>query len=62
MVLKDLEVTAKKGMKGDDMNGKDENKDDDYLQLITDGDMKKDEKKKSNNSNKKKNSKSKNKK
>ena len=55
VIMKDLEVTIKKAMKGEDMNGKDENKDDDYLQLITDGDMKKDEKKKSNSSNKKKN-------
>ena len=62
VVSKDLEVTKKKSMEDDDMNGKDENKDDDYLQLITDGDTKKDEKKKSNNSTKKKNNKNKNKK
>ena len=55
VIMKDLEVTIKKAMKSEDMNGKDENKDDDYLQLITDGDMKKDEKKKSHSSNKKKN-------
>ena len=66
-LLRDLEENIKKAMKnkgkekGKVSDGKGDVRDDDYLQLIAEGESKKDEKKKSNSSNKKK-SKSKSKK
>lgn len=66
-LLRDLEENIKKAMKnkgngkekGKGIDGKGDIKDDDYLQLIAEGESKKDEKKRSNSSNKKKKSKSK---